>query len=322
MATVRLNGLNDEAIASIPSTILLACFVVPLAPSGPTAEVSERPNGVTVVRNPLGDQGILQIEVRDYEAEQHGPPGAERLTVVGGTLETVSVENGNLVQTATDIDLDIAEFLPSWDAFVDGSDDEALVEAVFDLGWKITGRGSRDVLSWGDEIGFDRALLFAGDDVFNGKGGNDLLRTYGGNDRVNGGGGNDRAYGGAGRDVVNGNKGKDRIFGEAGNDRLDGGPANDRLNGGPGNDILTGGPGADRIKGGPGADTFMLVGLKNGRDRVLDFQDGVDMLEFGRNTEFVNARDHRDGVIVIHTGGQVILEGMELSDFSGADFLT
>lgn len=82
---------------------------------------------------------------------------------------------------------------------------------------------------------------------------------------------------GAGRDKLTGNAGKNALLSGAGNDVLNGGGGSDTLNGGAGNDRLTGGKGNDVLIGGEGEDLFVFA-RNDGRDRITDFQNGVDQI--------------------------------------------
>jgi Ca2+-binding RTX toxin-like protein len=101
----------------------------------------------------------------------------------------------------------------------------------------------------------------------------------------------------AGNDGILGLAGDDRLFGLAGDDVLVGGGDNDRLFGGAGNDSLDGGGGVepselrDLMAGGAGADIFTFAGPealgqvfydsgvgKGNRDRIVDFEAGVDRI--------------------------------------------
>ncbi|OYU39293.1 MAG: hypothetical protein CFE33_12895 [Pseudorhodobacter sp. PARRP1] len=67
---------------------------------------------------------------------------------------------------------------------------------------------------------------------------------------------------------LTGGAGGDRLFGLDGQDSLLGGAGNDRLDGGTGRDFLTGGEGADQF----------IFAKGSGADRVLDFENDVDVL--------------------------------------------
>lgn len=91
-----------------------------------------------------------------------------------------------------------------------------------------------------------------------------------------------------GADHVEGGVLDDNLFvGYGGNDTLDGHLGNDVLKGGDGNDRLSGGSDADILRGDAGADTFVFnVALSHanpayaaGRDRIVDFETGVDRIE-------------------------------------------
>ncbi|MCF6233625.1 MAG: endo alpha-1,4 polygalactosaminidase [Rhodobacteraceae bacterium] len=105
-------------------------------------------------------------------------------------------------------------------------------------------------------------------DYLVGGAGRDVIKARKGNDVVEGLGGNDTLKGGLGRDRLFGNDGQDRLFGNAGKDHLNGGDGQDRLFGGAGRDRLTGGEDADRF----------IFRAGSGQDKVLDFQDGMDVI--------------------------------------------
>lgn len=177
----------------------------------------------------------------------------------------------------------------------------------------LLGSAGDDVMSGGD--GDDSAYGGSGNDRISGGNGSDLLYGDDGDDTLNGGGGNDELHGGKGNDGFFGGGGNDRIFGEQGNDVLFGDGGNDMLNGGAGDDRLyggsgddgffggggndeiygeqgsdtiygdggrdriDGGTGDDTLIGGAGADTFVFT-FAAGSDRILDFRDGIDLLDF------------------------------------------
>jgi uncharacterized protein len=147
-----------------------------------------------------------------------------------------------------------------------------------------------------DFRGFSETLtLTANRDVVNGLGGNDTIFGLGGHDELSGGEGHDRIEGGDGADLLRGDAGNDTLLGGAaadllrggiGNDTLFGGAATDRLQGEEGDDtlfgddgadFLSGGRGLDMLTGGAGRDRFELRG-GDGRDMVLDFVDGEDLI--------------------------------------------
>lgn len=143
-----------------------------------------------------------------------------------------------------------------------------------DLLWGGTGN---DVLKGGDgadilrgEVGNDYLDGGNGNDALAGHAGADTLLGGGGNDFLYGNGDNDRLFGGTGNDVLKGESGDDDLFGEAGNDYLAGGGGADNLRGGIGTDTLLGGGAADVFYFADGA----------GNDTILDWEDGLDVLNF------------------------------------------
>lgn len=69
------------------------------------------------------------------------------------------------------------------------------------------------------------------------------------------------------------------IRGNSGSNTLEGNGGNDTLAGLAGDDLLIGGAGRDRLIGGDGTDTFVFIDTS--RDRIDDFQSGVDVIDLG-----------------------------------------
>ncbi len=141
---------------------------------------------------------------------------------------------------------------------------------------------------------------------------------------------NDTLNGTSAANTINGLGGNDKIYGRAGNDKLYGGTGHDRLYGGAGKDILTGSTGNDTLNGGSGADAFRFTG-KWGKDKVSDFQDGVDRMDLrGNGLSFkelsvTRANGDSDGkaddVIVKADGQSIALLNVKLSLIGASDFL-
>lgn len=150
----------------------------------------------------------------------------------------------------------------------------------------------------------DRITLSEGDDRANG---------YGGNDTISGKGGHDILSGGAGNDLLRGGAGRDRLFGDAGHDRLEGGAGKDRLSGGAGNDTLAGGAGAD----------VFVFGAKDGRDLIVDFQQGFDRIEIAGAASMRDLAVRKSGADVTITFKETVITvaDSKLADFDATDFL-
>ncbi|MGB3614497.1 MAG: hypothetical protein WBA10_11960, partial [Elainellaceae cyanobacterium] len=91
---------------------------------------------------------------------------------------------------------------------------------------------------------------------------------------------------GSGRDGILDGRGKrDVINAKGGDDIVLGGSGNDVLNGGGGDDLLDGGKGNDTYRGKGGRDTFVIQ-VGQGRDRILDFKAGVDVIGLAKGLVF------------------------------------
>lgn len=136
----------------------------------------------------------------------------------------------------------------------------------------------------------------------------------------------DRIFGNAQANDLRGIDGDDLLVGRGGNDFLSGDAGDDFLRGGPGDDILDGGPGADKLLGGGGEDIFDF-NVGDGDDRVVNFQDGIDLIDvsdygFGSGAEVV-ALAHADGnhTIIDLNGDLITLLRFDIADLDGGDFI-
>jgi Ca2+-binding RTX toxin-like protein len=198
----------------------------------------------------------------------------------------------------------------------------------------------------------------AANDVLQGGSGADTLDGLGGNDYLNGKTGADRMSGGAGDDyfvvdnpgdvvVETAGEGSDSVeawitwtlgadleylnlagsanidaTGNALNNVLRGNGGANVLSGLAGNDTLEGKGGNDVLTGGAGADTF-LFRPGSGQDRITDWTDGTDRLDF---VGFGTARptitqSGADTVISFATGETVTLVGVAASTVTAADMI-
>lgn len=196
----------------------------------------------------------------------------------------------------------------------------------------LVGTNANDTI--GGRGGDDLILGLAGNDSLSGDEGNDFINGNAGNDTVSGGDGNDTLYGGQGNDLVSGDNGNDLLFGNAGNDSLIGGVGNDSLYGGKGDDTLIGGDGDDFLRGdsgldvlsgGQGRDTFALA-ENSGRDIILDFQVGQDVLGLAGNLTFNQltiAQVGNGATIAVTRTGEVlaVLNGVASGAIGIRDFI-
>jgi len=164
-------------------------------------------------------------------------------------------------------------------------------------------------------------LGVAGNDTIKGGQGSDILfGDDGAFDSVTGG--NDTISGGLDNDLISGDGGNDTLTGEVGNDVLYGGAGADSIDGGAGDDIVYGGSGyrgldkvaklasdadvattdgkaaAERVYGGNRADAFA-----EGARLKAEENDGVDTIQAGQGSDFVDGQGGNDRVFVTLQGG-------------------
>ncbi|MGD1924833.1 MAG: right-handed parallel beta-helix repeat-containing protein [Paracoccaceae bacterium] len=218
-----------------------------------------------------------------------------------------------------------------------------------DDNWLIGNSGENFLLG---RAGQDRLVGLQGSDWLDGGLGGDVLQGGAGDDRYFvddlqdvilevEGEGYDRVYtsvdydldafveaaisrGSAGLEI-NGNDLNNWIIGGIGSDQLSGGSGSDRLIGFGGDDFLEGGAGADVLQGGDGSDVFSFSD-RDGIDNVLDFQVGMDRLDFGDVPAgaVFRAIETSNGVVIFHgpSDGIVVLSGLTERALTGATLQT
>ena len=134
----------------------------------------------------------------------------------------------------------------------------------------------------------------------------------------------DGAIGSAFADVMIGFAGVNVLFGGDGNDYIDASSGNDIVRGDAGDDTVIGGAGNDRMSGGTGADDFVFAD-GYGRDRIDDFEDGIDTLDFASHSGVASIGDltirsfGTSAVVEDGQGGVVVIGGaaglIDASDF-------
>ena len=133
----------------------------------------------------------------------------------------------------------------------------------------LTGGGGKDTVSYAHaEAGVTVTLAsnVAQDTI---GAGSDTLKAF---ENLRGSSFEDVLTGSSSANVIDGLDGGDLLNGEGGNDTLIGGDGADTLTGGAGKDVLTGGADADIFVFGPA--------LAASADKLMDFQHGVDVLQF------------------------------------------
>lgn len=212
---------------------------------------------------------------------------------------------------------------------------------------KLAGDASNDLLFGGDGLdrlngggGKDELHGGADRDILTGSGGSDTLYGDTGNDKLIGGAGNDYVYGGddkdllkggGGDDFLQGGDGNDKVYGDSGNDQIYSGAGNDKEYGGAGNDYIYDSDGNDRLYGGDGADSFVFQDTDFGKDKILDFEYGIDTLDMGYTAYGLQSAgkpairiiDTDAGVLFkVDNDHSVLVVNADLSDFKAGDYIT
>ncbi|WP_168733023.1 calcium-binding protein [Aliigemmobacter aestuarii] len=282
---------------------------------------------------------VTRVEEYDDGVWEWEPIEADETYTVNpdGTITKVDVERGYIERVTLTPTDDPGIYLEGIEEYILPDGTITRVEPDDDRG----GRGGRgfddrfgsdddDDISCGD--GRDHARGGRGRDSIDGQRGDDSIEGGAGSDSIEGGAGadtcagnagNDRVWGQWGDDSMVGGRGWDVLLGGAGDDVLSGGNGRDRIFGGEGNDTITGGNGRDRLDGGDGADHFVFA-PGAGRDRIVDFEDGLDLIVFTggvQSFDDLTIRQRGDDVRVFHSGGFIEVKDVQASDLTADDFL-
>lgn len=138
----------------------------------------------------------------------------------------------------------------------------------------------------------------------------------------------------AGNDVIFAQDGDDLIFGGAGDDVILAGSGADMIVGGAGDDLLYGNAIDTDAEGyviatsdGTAADTFVFQ-PGGGTDTIMDFDDGVDVIDLSAISEINSMNDlwvlqHGDDAVIAlgPDNGAIVLKNFNADDLSDADFI-
>jgi Ca2+-binding RTX toxin-like protein len=125
---------------------------------------------------------------------------------------------------------------------------------------------------------------------------------------------------------IKGRGGDDFLFGKTGNDVLQGDDGNDKISGGKGKDTVIGGNGDDILTGGNAGDAFVFnAALDEGRDKITDFQDGIDRIQIeGASFADLTIQKHGGGSstkIILDSGTEIIVQNIIKADIDIGDFV-
>ena len=129
---------------------------------------------------------------------------------------------------------------------------------------------------------------------------------------------------GSGQDGILDGRGKrDVINAKDGNDIILGGNGDDVLNGGSGDDLLDGGKGNDQYRGQAGNDIF-VIREGEGRDRIMDFTDGEDVIGLAQGLTFADLTiEQRGNNSIISLGDEAlaVVKGVSIDQLGIDDFV-
>ncbi|MCP5072265.1 MAG: calcium-binding protein [Rhodobacteraceae bacterium] len=234
--------------------------------------------------------------------------------LTGGTITSIDYDQiaGGVEDLFdfTNMSLDANALFNAIVAEDNGSDIAALENLLLGQDWIYYGNDNVETLLKNSVSVDGIKLNFIGNDVFNLAGGNDRVFAGDGDDTVFGEEGKDKLWGGRGNDLVDGGVGNDTLFGEKGKDFL---------KGQSGDDTLNGGKAKDKLKGGDGADIFVFDGPKFGKDKIIDFEDGIDLIDM----DFASVVITQSGsdALITHADGSVLVKNTLATDLTTDDFV-
>ena len=309
------------ALSPLPETVT----VTYLRPDEAAADGEFSADGNTYL---VGDRSWLEADIGLVQETGSVQLSDESLALALGAYEVALISFEDVRSNAI-FGSDGSEFLfgTDGDDQIFGLDGDDYLRGEAGKDWLEGGDGA-DVLNGGtgDDFIFGgatsadlRDVVYAGD-------GND--RVYGGygKDKIWGGEGSDKIWGDGGDDKLSGQWGSDTLYGGSGNDRVVGGASSDLLHGDSGQDILRGEAGDDQLYGGEDRDYFEFLMAKNsGRDRIMDFEDGLDVFKMrainDATFEDLIIRERGSDTLVAWEKGSFLVEETEASLIDEDDFL-
>ncbi len=125
--------------------------------------------------------------------------------------------------------------------------------------------------------------------------------------------------------VATGTRRNDRLDGDDAADLLDGGKGADKLFGRGGDDELVGGRGRDTYVPGQGADVLHFS-KRDGRDKIVGFEDGLDLIAFGEGAdsfEDLDIRQKGKHALIDYgaRGDEIRLLKTDAGDLNASDFM-
>ncbi|MEP2474939.1 hypothetical protein [Roseobacter sp.] len=159
-------------------------------------------------------------------------------------------------------------------------------------------------------------------ETISGSAAGEVVDAGGGLDTVLADDGADTIFAGANRDKVWGEEGEDELYGNGGNDRIYGGDDNDRIIGGGDDDVLYGDTPHDNNDNEGFSDTFVF-GDNDGNDKILDFESGIDFIEFTDGGSVADLTfEHKGEDTTIITYGDTVITVFDAHlDASSAEFI-
>lgn len=206
---------------------------------------------------------------------------------------------------------DKKNYIPDGYATTNGLKINDIDRNVDDVNEIITGSSFRDLIAAG--LNDDVVFAGSGNDAVWGGDGKDILYGERHKDLLEGGSERDIIYGGGGRDVIHGDQGNDLLFG---------GKGSDFIYGGDGNDEIIGGKRNDKLFGGGGSDTFIFK-KNDGVDKIFDFQDGSDIIQFNTGSFDDLTFTTFEGGALIEYGNddQIYLYEVSVDELTQEDFI-
>ena len=179
----------------------------------------------------------------------------------------------------------------------------------------IDGGPGRDEASYSNSDLHVRIDLAAGTAVGSGHGSGDTLI------------GIEDAFGSRYDDTIDGDGGPNALNGFLGDDVIRGGAGDDALRGGGGADTLSGGAGDDLLIGHTGADHLVFDLAAFGEDRIIGWEDGLDILDFTGSGldhgDFAAAQVGEDAVLTLLSDpdNSLTFAGIDIALIGIDDFL-
>ncbi|MEO1317114.1 MAG: calcium-binding protein [Pseudomonadota bacterium] len=316
-----------------------------------TARIEDSAEGVAFARTELNGQterGLFQLDIRNSEVLETNFGGGDDTAEIAGDIlpPVVAVVIEEIEAVAALEPLEPVALIPegSFALELDGGAGTDTLD-LSDLANDVFVDLEEDRANGATVVNFENVVGTDFNDVITGDDGDNTIFVSLGNDALDGGDGSDTVDFSKLDEAIEFSL-EDQVSGESEEilaieieaagpvggttfenfENVTGTDFNDVITGDDGDNVIRGGKGNDILESGEGADTFLFFEGDTGTDVLVDFEVGVDTLQFATTQDLDPQgllgllEQAGDDVELAFGGRTIVIENSEVSDFSADDF--